>query len=202
MQFDFIAPYYDAISRIVFGTVLEKAKITHFGNITNGSRVLFIGGGSGSSLASLLQTRDDLKTDFVDSSQKMISIAKKRVLDSFNVSFYHIPVEQFDGSSYDFIITEFFFDLFDKNKTKELIEIIASKLTKDGKWIDTDFRESSKLKNKIILKLMYKFFNISAKLKSNKLVHTNLFFIKAGYEITHECKFNSGFISSRLLIRP
>lgn len=196
MQFDFVAPYYDFISKLVFGSVIEKTKTSLFSRITHGSKVLFIGGGSGYSLEILLNTKKNLVIDFVDASHKMILQAKNRVKESSDIKFHQIHIEEFSGDSYDFVITEFFFDLFDEKKIVELVKIISSKTNKKGNWIDTDFRESLNFKNKIILKLMYQFFKITIKIASNKLVYTKPIFKKAGFQIIAEKKSHTSFISS------
>lgn len=201
MQFDFVAPYYDSISKLVFGSVIEKTKTSLFSNITHRSKVLFIGGGSGYSLERLLNTKENLVIDFVDPSHKMILKAKNRVKDSSVVNFHQIHIEEFSGDAYDFVITEFFFDLFGQKKIIELVRIISSKINKNGNWIDTDFREPSNFNNKIILKLMYQFFKITVNIDSNKLVYTKPIFKNAGLKIIVEEKSSTGFISSQLIAR-
>ena len=202
MRFDFIAPYYDFISKLVFVDVLEKSKVSQFSNISKGSKVLFVGGGSGSSLNMLLKTSSNLEIDFVEPSQKMISIAKGRIGSTSCVNFHQIGIENFNGSSYDVIITEFFFDLFDKESIQLLIKGIGSKLNTNGKWIDTDFRIPQGRINKIILTVMYLFFKITAGVVIQKLTSTKNLFSRAGFEIGNEKKFRDGFISSRLILRP
>ncbi len=199
MEFNTIAPYYDTLSRMVFGNTLEKAKVSLYDHIKNGSTILFIGGGSGSSLQALLKLRKNLTIDFVESSGKMISKAKNRAKNTSVVNFYHKPVEEFEGLNYDYVITEFFLDLFEEPKIKDLIEIISFKLANNGKWIDTDFRQPSKYKGKFILKLMYWFFNIIANVASTKLVCAKPLLQTAGFDICLEKESKSKYISSRLI---
>ncbi len=199
MQFDFIAPFYDFISRAVFGSTLEKAKTALFGNITNGSTVLFIGGGSGSSLQTLLKQKENLTIDYVDPSQKMILLAKNRVGNSQYVKFYQLPIEKFVGVDYDVIITEFFFDLFDEAKIQELMELIRLKLNNDGKWIDSDFRKPPSRRHKLLMKMMYWFFKITTNLTTDKLVNTKPLFNEAGLKIITKYKLKSGFVTSQLI---
>lgn len=202
MQFDFIAPYYDFISKLVFGDILEKAKVSQFSNISNGSKVLIIGGGSGSSLVGLLKDRLDIQIDFVEPSNKMIFKAKRRIGVLEDVNFYNVNIENFDGVSYDFVITEFFFDLIDKEEILILIKTIGQKLNNNGKWIDTDFRVTQRLMSRITLKIMYLFFRITSGVVVQKLISTKSIFNQVGFEINNEQNFKEGFISSRLIIRP
>lgn len=200
MQFDFIAPYYDSLSRFIFGKTLEKAKTTLFDEIKDGSKVLVVGGGTGESIKGLVSSNYHLQIDFVEASEKMISKARNGLKNFSNVNFYHTQIEQFEGTSYDVIITEFFFDLFEEKKVKKLINILGCKLNKKGKWIDTDFRKPINLRQVLVLKAMYIFFKITASISSNYLVDTNPIIKKAGYIIKREIKFSSNFISSRLIL--
>jgi len=199
MQFDFISLYYDRLSKLVFGAALENAKTSLYANIPNGAKLLFVGGGTGLPLLTLLSKNQNLKIDFVDSSNKMIAIAKKRTESYTNVKFHTVDIKQFAGDSYDFIITEFFFDLFTKDSCVKLIASLSKKLNRNGVWIDTDFRKPQNIKSRLILKSMYQFFKIFAKVETNILVNTMPIFEAKGYRIKKERKFNSGFISSQLI---
>ena len=201
MEFNFIAPYYDRLSKIVFGDSIQRAKVAQYSNISKGSKVLFVGGGSGVSLDSLLKINLDLQIDFVEPSEKMMNKAKKRISKVRQVNFHQVPVENFCGSSYDCVITEFFFDLFYKDTIQVLMKIIGGKLNKDGIWIDTDFRAPQGLANKAALKMMYLFFRITSGVVAQKLVSTKPIFSQSAFEIENEQYFKKGFISSRLIHR-
>lgn len=197
MDFNSVAPYYDVLSKIVFGSTLEKVKCSLFENIPVESNILFIGGGTGVSLVKLLNSKGGLKIDFVDSSAKMISKAKNRVGHNSHVRFHSVPIQNFNGKGYDIIITEFFFDLFNQIEAEELITAIKLKLKKTGIWIDTDFRKPKTLKNKWVLKWMYWFFMHASNIKVNELVGTKPIFKKNFLKLTEEKKSKSNFVSSR-----
>jgi len=199
MQFDFISKYYDTLNKLVFGSLIHKAKTSLFGNVVDGSKILFVGGGSGLSLVELLNNKPNLKIDFVDASPKMIAMAKTRIKEHANVDFHQVEIELFEGTSYDYIITEFFFDLFDENQVKQILDRLIKKLNRKGVWIDTDFRKPQNFRTKLILKLMYLFFKITSNLKTNELVATQHLFVSRGFKIKKEVKFSSNFISSRLI---
>ena len=199
MQFDFISKYYDALSKLVFGNVVYNAQTSLFDKIEDGKKILFVGGGTGFSLLTLLNRRPYLTIDFIDSSHKMISMAKARVNNNSNVAFHHMKIQQFVGTSYDYIITEFFFDLFNKREVIDLINLLAKKLNSHGVWLDTDFRMPTNFKNRFLLRGMYMFFHIVASVKSNRLVDTKPVFLKQRLIIKEEINFNDNFISSRLI---
>lgn len=186
---------------MVFGGVIEKAKVANYNAISNGSNILFIGGGSGISLVKLLSLEKNLTIDYVDASQKMIVIAQRRVGESEGLNFYHTPIEKFDGAGYDFIITEFIFDLFTKEEIGKLVRLINSKLKIGGFWIDTDFRKPILMEDRILLKLMYYFFKATSAINTSNLVETKPIMIKEGFKIKKNLKFKSGFISSYFIVR-
>lgn len=201
MQFNFIATYYDVLSQIIFGGVLDKAKVSLFDVIKNGDKVLLIGGGTGYSLKYLLELKSDLRVDFVDSSSKMILKASKKVNFNSSVNFFAKPIEKFEGSGYNAIISEFFFDLFEKNKGGELINTIAPKLTNGGIWIDTDFRKTLNKRHYFLLRAMYVFFRLIAQVTNSELHDHSIVFNSEELRLTKELRFKAGFISSCLYVR-
>ncbi len=202
MQFDFIAKYYAFTSTLVFGRSLEIAKASLFTRIPSTAKVLFIGGGTGTSLKKLVSLKPQAHIDFVETSEQMILRAAQKVSSESLVNFFHSSIEEFEGGGYDVIITEFFFDLFEKEKIETLVSIIAPKLSSKGCWIDTDFRKPDKVFHKILLGTMYLFFKLTSKIEVNGLVETKLIMSENGFRVLNEEKSNSGFISSQLLVRP
>ncbi len=201
MQFNFIAKYYTLLSKLVFGTALETAKISLFYKIPNQAKVLFIGGGAGNSLKMLLLLKPNVHVDFVEVSEQMMARAKKQMDFANTIKFINAPIEEFKEEKYDVVITEFFFDLFTKENIQQLIPHIVSKLNADGCWIDTDFRLTAKLTQRVLLKIMYVFFNLTAGLKTLRLVDLQQLYPTNGFTLTLEKKYKKGFVSSRFLTR-
>jgi ubiquinone/menaquinone biosynthesis C-methylase UbiE len=201
MQFDTVAPYYNMLSKIVFANEISRAKTSQFNSIKIKTRVLFIGGGTGDSLSFLLSRNKELEIDFVDPSEKMMLRARKLNTNSINVNFFQLRIEDFEGGEYDVVITEFFFDLFEKEKIKTLIDQISLKLTTNGIWIDTDFRKPVKFVDKYLLRIMYFFFKVYAGIESSSLNEVEPIFTQAGLVIKKEHKSSTGFITSRLFVR-
>lgn len=198
MQFNFIAKYYTFVSRLAFGNVLEVAKTSMYHKLPNNAKVLLIGGGTGVSLAYLLKLDAGLKIDYVDASSEMIKLAKLRVPKA-DVNFMCTAFEDHGSAGYDVIITEFFFDLFTVAQIEEYIGSIKTKLGKNGVWIDTDFRLSNNLGNKILIKIMYLFFRVVSGVKAGSLVDCSPVRKANGFILSEEKKFKSGLITSRLL---
>ena len=176
MQFNFVAKYYTFISRVVFGNSLEIAKVSLFNKIPDYGRVLIIGGGTGVSLGFLVKLKPHIKIDFVEVSSKMIALAKARV-NNGKTQFVCAPIEKFEGTDYDVIITEFFLDLFTVTEIEKHICLIKQKLSTNGIWIDTDFRPTNKIYDKILLKVMYCFFKLFS-----KILYSYPFILKTNYK--------------------
>lgn len=198
MQFDFIAKYYPFLSKLVFGKTLEIVKISLFDHINDGSRVLIIGGGAGVSLKKLLKVKKQLNIDFVDASNQMVLKAKHLIGANESVNFEVCPIEEFKGTNYDLIITEFFFDLFAKEKLIQLVPRIGSKLNNNGNWVDTDFRRPVKKYHHFLLSIMYLFFKITAQIEADALTDVGVIMENNGLSKQEEKVFKSGFVSSRL----
>ena len=76
-DFNFIAPFYDVLARIVFGNAILKAQTTHLSEINENDQVLILGGGTGKLLEHIPFCD---RVDYVEKSEKMIRIAKRRLV--------------------------------------------------------------------------------------------------------------------------
>jgi len=199
MQFDFVSAFYDPLAQVVFGNTLEEAKVSLLGEVNNCTKVLIIGGGTGSSLMYLLNHKNGLQVDFVESSLKMITKANVNTKSPGNVNFIHSHFENYMGSNYDFIITEFFFDLFEDQKINSYIHQIKNGLNSNGKWINTDFKNVSPIRYRFLLKAMYLFFRLTSNVKAQFLIHLDAHLKNYNFKIQKEQIFNNGFISSQLI---
>ncbi len=201
MQFNFIAKYYTLLSKLVFGTALETAKTSLFYKIPAQAKVLFIGGGTGTSLKALVLLKPNVQVDFVEVSEQMMERAKKQMDFANTINFISSPIEEFKGEKYDVLITEFFFDLFTKDKIMQLMPHIMLKLNVGGCWIDTDFRPTAKLPQRVLLKIMYLFFNVTVGLKTLSLADVQKLYPPNSFTLTLEKKYKKGFVTSRFLTR-
>ena len=200
MQFDFAATYYDALAKLVFGNLLKEAKFLFLNGIIDGSKVLIIGGGTGASLDYLLSHKRALQIDYVESSFNMIEVAKQRVDGDRAVNFIHKPFEDFTGDGYDYIITEFFFDLFESDVISGHLLHISKCLKISGKWINTDFKNVRILRYRLLLKLMYLFFYLVANVKARSLQNLENYSQMDYFTIEEEIYLKDGFISSQLIV--
>ncbi len=202
MQFNRIAPYYDALKYLVFGNRLHYESIRWFKYISPNAQVLMVGGGSGKTLAHLLTTHPACHIHYVDASVKMVSRAKKRLTpqQQKQVHFVAMPLQQVSLTTYDVIITSYLFDLFDSSEINAMIGYMLPALKPGtGRWIDTDFRLTTSWYFNLLLKTMYWFFKKTAGVKTGKLVDTQPIFNQFGLHTTKHTK--GAFFNSWLLER-
>ncbi|MES1222884.1 MAG: class I SAM-dependent methyltransferase [Bacteroidota bacterium] len=200
-NYDKIAKYYDQLSRIVFGHSLIRAQKALLKFIEPGTNILIIGGGTGIILEEISKLYSSgLTITYVEISDKMIDIAKKRNWKQNEVYFIHQPVEEFiSEKQYDSILTPFLFDNFTENKIQKIFPLINSLLKPGGNWLFVDFfydKEKGKLWQRILLKIMYKFFRLICNIEATDLVNMEDLFEKHGYKNIYEETYYSGFIRS------
>ncbi|MFK7899314.1 MAG: class I SAM-dependent methyltransferase [Cyclobacteriaceae bacterium] len=167
-DFNFIAPFYSSLSRIVFGDTLMKAQTHFFTEIPEGAHVLFVGGGNGDVLK---YCPSSWKIDFLEKSPVMLELAKKKVI-NHDVQFLQEDFFLFESNQkYHAVITPFFFDMFSNEQVKKGIERIKTlHLKPKGIWLFTDFVENKPNRfKKILVKTMYLFFRLTAKLEQQQL---------------------------------
>lgn len=201
LNFNKVAAIYDSLALLVYGKTLEKGKRSQLLSIKSGQSVLFIGGGTGATLEYLNEHYSELNIDYVEVSTKMMQRAKLRSVSNLSIRFYNKLIEEFAGNNYDVIITEFFFDLFEKKEMDQLVKIIADKLGKDGIWIDTDFRISNRISHKIIMKATYWFFRLTINLKAKRLLEPMEAFRNKQLYVKDEKIFGNGLVTSRLFVQ-
>ena len=78
-NFNLIAPVYDFLAKMVFGSHLKKAQTIFLNQIKEGDRVLVVGGGTGWILEELNQLNKPIKVVYVEPSTKMMSLSKARL---------------------------------------------------------------------------------------------------------------------------
>jgi tRNA (cmo5U34)-methyltransferase len=159
-DFDTVAPYYNFLSRVVFGNTLMKAQCYFLDTIPDNATVLIIGGGDGLFLKRVVAAKPFATIIYVERSEEMIALAKKRVKDSnvtyINASWNELP----DAIRCDVIITNFFLDLFPEEECADLIDRISQRMCENWMWLVTDFVYPTCWFDKLLLWIMYKFFNL------------------------------------------
>jgi len=203
MNFNFVAPSYEMLARLVFGNEHRRAEAFFLPAIPVGSRVLLVGGGSGHLLRELLTTRDPAAVAFVEPSSAMRRRAVKRVRQMANaarVMFYATSGELSGQPVFDALVTPYVLDLFpdDELRTEFLPPLVAS-LSPAARWLFTDFVSSQNRRQALLLKVMYAFFRLVAAIPARRLPDYNSVFIQYGFVKTVVRCFANGMIESTVL---
>jgi ubiquinone/menaquinone biosynthesis C-methylase UbiE len=195
-NYDKIAGSYDLIRKIVLGNTIVKAQENLLKFIPANSRILIVGGGTGWILDKITAIYSNgLKIDYVESSAKMITLSKKRKLQSNEINFIHQPIEVYaTDEKYDVILTPFLFDNFNWDKAGIIFTLLNSYLKNDGVWLYADFvydENNIQLWQKILLKAMYLFFKITCNIETQELINMNGFFNTLYYPIEEKTYYHN-----------
>jgi len=201
-NYDHVASFYDRLAQLIFGSTIRKSQFSllHY-NFSN-SKIVIVGGGTGAILEELGKLKTaPLTITFIEISEKMLRKAKKKNAGCHKVKYIHSDVEHFTANdSFDIIITPFLFDNFTTDKAKRVFNHLNDMLDREGIWLFTDFYISSEtpLWQRLLLKLMYRFFKILARVEANQLPDTASLFASAAYSCEQEIFFYGNFIRAAL----
>ncbi|MFD1139744.1 class I SAM-dependent methyltransferase [Larkinella insperata] len=169
--FDSIAPFYDALSRLVFGNALRKAQACWLNQIPPGAEILVFGGGSGWLLARLLAVCHPRHVSYIDASAAMITLARQKVDNDSRVDFRtgtELSIQP--GDKVDVVITPFVLDLFAEERLKIVVlPRLFSSLKPGGLWLCCDFLEPRWWWQKILLWSEYRFFRAISRIEADHL---------------------------------
>lgn len=195
-NFNIVAPFYDALARLVFGYRLERAQQFFLNEVGPSTKVLIVGGGSGKILE-WLPKELNLKVDYVEISDGMLNRAMKRKKHGNHISFKMKDVFEVNDS-YDIIITNFFLDCFPEEKLIEVITHLKLQLNEEGAWLVTDFSLPNTYKQSVLLWMMHTFFRLMARLESTRLQDIKGSLAICGLKIRKEQLFSKQLIFSAI----
>lgn len=191
--FDFIAPVYDFLKRLVFGNTLENAISSSINVIQPDDQVLIVGGGTGKILDSMQHVKE---IDFMDVSSVMISRSKKHK--SPGIRFINQDFLEGINKKYDIIMFPFFLDVFGPENLQKAIAIARKSLNQGGKLLVIDFQKSGHIWNDLLIRLMYLFFHNFLKMEGSRMliIHDNI--LKAGFSEKSHSFFRRKMIFCRI----
>ena len=197
-RFNWIAPYYDTLTCLVFGNTIWKAQTGYLNYVPPHATVLVLGGGSGKWLRDLLQRNETCQICFVEASSKMVELAKKN-LKSDRVRFVHGTEHDLQEERFDVVITQFFVDMYNDYQLSQLLLQIKSTLNNGAIYLVSDF-ENSKFWHKAFSRIMYLFFNLSNSIDVRSLPNWNSVFIHSSLRCIDSTSYYGNFIKSRVYI--
>ena len=196
--YDSIAWFYDRLSRLVYGRALVRAQQFLVKEIPADSRVLIVGGGTGWVLEEIARIHPGgLSVTYVDSSAKMIALARRRNVGANVVTFIAAPIEAIETPTvYDVVFTPFLFDNFTQPVMRNVFAYLDSCLAPRGTWLFGDFQKTNIFWQSAMLAVMYLFFRVSCGIEASELPGTEVCFADYGYKARAQNTFVKGFVVS------
>jgi ubiquinone/menaquinone biosynthesis C-methylase UbiE len=205
-NYDPIASNYDWLSRIIFQRNLILSQTCLLQHIPTGSSVLIVGGGTGWILEEISKVHpENLRITYVEISEKMIRLARKRKVGQNEVDFVNLAIEEFTSNeSFDIIFTAFLFDNFGSSRAEFVFRKLEKMLTENGKWLFVDFsltKQKSGWWQKALLASMLFFFRVVCNIEARKLIPMAFLFEENKFQDMYQYERMYGFIKSSVYVR-
>ena len=203
-NFSWLAPFYDTLGAIAFNGNLHRSQahlLAHYPPQLD--RVLIIGGGTGKFLIELLKKVTVNKLIYLDVSPGMIRQAQKKVAKIFpqqtSIEFICGSLQDIPELEYDLIITHYFLDCFPEKEFIETSQVLKGKLAIDGYWSMVDFctTHSASRSKKMVVKALYKFFQLTCRLNCQDLANFDPWF-EQNLEVIEQQNFCRGLLKASL----
>jgi cyclopropane fatty-acyl-phospholipid synthase-like methyltransferase len=205
-----LARWYSILEFVAFGRDLERARFEFLSRLSGSRDVLLLGEGDGRCAERLAKLAPGARILCVDSSQRMIERASRRVvgdISSGRVTFKCADVLSFtpEFGRFDAVVTLFFLDCFEDAGVASIVARMDAALRPGALWLFADFalpkRGMPLLRARIWLKVLYAFFRLSTGLRVSKLPPSENILTRAGWRQI-ECRdFQWGMIRSAVYCR-
>lgn len=200
-NFDWIAPVYDSLSRIVFGRRLQRAQTLFLDQISSGASVLLLGGGTGELLVAILTQQPDCHVTYLEPSARMVALATRRVLRLARPAGVTFRVGDettlHSDEQFDVIITPFVLDLFtEETLQNSLVPRLRQTLKPGGIWLVTDFVNTDVWWQQALLWSMIHFFRLTTGIEARRLADWQQLLSRAGLTRQRQKSVVWGMVSS------
>ena len=187
MNADPLARIYRTLEYLAFGRSLERCRFSLLEPVAKAKRILIVGEGDGRFLAQVLARNAEAQVDVVDSSGRMLALARAKVAppDLPRVRFLH--QNALDGLpivTYDAIVTNFFLDCLTPEEARQFIRSTVQLLDRHGCWLVGEFHlppaGMRRWHAKVWLTVMYRFFAFTTGLRARQIPDYPSEFASAG----------------------
>lgn len=193
--FDLLASFYDPLARLVYGRSIRDAQTCFLNRIPLQAKVLIIGGGTGWLLAELLLVKPECEVWYVESSARMLGMARQRN-PHVNIHYIHGTSEELPRAGFDVVITHFFLDLFPAATLQKMIPSIFASTKPSVLWLVADFVDGGKWWQQALLNVMYLFFKVICQIQAKSLPFWDTTMRQSGLTKICTHHFYGGFIES------
>lgn len=203
MNCDPIARAYRWFEYAAFARALERRRFRYLSAIGNTESALILGDGDGRFLARLLATAPAAHVQLVDSSQRMLELARLRACSS-RVAYQHADARNVTllPAQFDLVATHFFLDCFDSEDLPRLIRRIAESARPDAIWLVSEFRQPIRGVRAawawMWLHVLYLFFRITTGLRVKGLTDPRPFLEASGFKLEQAEEAWFGLLASEV----
>ena len=207
-NYDLVAPIYPLLEKAAFGDGLTEARRASLCPVSLAEKALLIGEGNGRFLAACVKEKVGGSITVVDSSEKMLSLARSRIRESdlqTNVELIHADFCDWSPSEphFDVIVTHFFLDLFRPESQRRLIEKITALSTANTIWMNVDYRPVIRSRlHRVFEWLQYRFDHLLSGIEADRHYDSAPIIRAFGWEVQEEQSFCRGTVYSQLMSAP
>ena len=209
-NFDRLARPYHLLERLVFGSLLERARFRYLEHLQGCRRILLLGDGDSRVLARVCALNPQARIDSLDLSPAMLARAEARLApaDRARVQFRQEDActAAYEAGSYDAVVTFFFLDCFSDAQAAALVGRIQASLTPKAVWLFADFAEPAegwrRLRAQAWLAILYAFFRWQTGLTTRRLPDAEALILGTGMCRTEECTWQHGWVRSVVFRQP
>ncbi len=188
-SFDRIAPFYDALAGAVFGGALLRAQrwVVGHGVPPTAREILFLGGGSGRVLPEILARAPLARVTYVEPAPKMLRRARRHLLrhapaaDVARVDFCRGTDADIAPRAYDCVLTFFVLDVFAPTELPLVVARLSAVAAPGAAWLVADFAPPRTRWQRALLAVMYRFFRLTAGLRTQTLPDWPAALLAAGW---------------------
>lgn len=206
MNADGIAASYRWLEYAAFGHELERARFDFLDRARDARRVLILGEGDGRFLARLLDSNPSAHVDVVESSGRMIELARGRVPENerARVTFHRIDAaaDALPEGPFDLVVTHFFLDILTDCEAQAVVSKASALLAPGGTWLLSEFQvpraRLARVHARAWLAAMYGFFLIATGVEASRLPDYRKMLERSGLEETEHRERRWGLIRSQV----
>jgi SAM-dependent methyltransferase len=230
MSYDGLAPFYGLLERLVFRGQMQRCRCALLPEIAaelpEGASVLSLGEGRGSFVRALAQLRPDLTLTVLDGSERMLSVARRRLEKSApetatRARWLHAELLSADlaedpsadpcadpaavGEGFALIACCFFLDSFEGAELESVLHRILAWLAPEGRVLICDFRQAprglARVRSRAWLRLLYASFAWSTGLRARRLEDPEPLLLRGRCVLMKDWRGLGGLLQARSYLR-
>ncbi|MEB2780416.1 class I SAM-dependent methyltransferase [Algoriphagus sp. C2-6-M1] len=195
-HYSFLAPFYNLLTKLVFGEQLMLAKTSFAENLSR-KRILIIGGGDG---LDYQQFQAQLSGEYWEISQAMLSKAKVNLAKSslnFNLDFFQAEKRKV----FDEVWLHFVLDTMQDEEIVSLLGEIRKSVKPEGKIYLADFFAPKNSYQRFLNRSMITFFRIVTKHKRATIPDYEEILFGEDWKKNSEKEFLEGWVKAQLWVK-